>query len=762
MTRIAIIGMACRYPDATGPGELWENILAGRRAFRRLPDTRIRLADYWAADPAVPDRFYARNAALIKNYEFDRVKFRIAGSTYRSADLTHWLALDVAAQALADAGFPEADGLPRKRTAVIVGNTLTGEFSRANVMRLRWPYVRRVVASALRKQGWDDDRLGEFLIGLEQEYKAPFPAVDEDTLAGSLSNTIAGRICNHFDLGGGGYTVDGACSSSLLSVATACSALVDGQVDAAVAGGVDLSIDPFELIGFAKTGALARREMRVYDRESNGFWPGEGCGMVVLMRESDALAAGHRIYATIAGWGISSDGRGGITRPEVAGYQLALRRAYERAGFGPETVALFEGHGTGTEVGDANELRALSMTRRTADPTAPPAAIGTIKAMIGHTKAAAGVAGLIKAVLAVHHQVIPPTVGCVDPHPELTDDQAALRVVRQAEPWPEGARVRAGVTAMGFGGINTHLVLDGPGRRRASLDSRARLLASSAQDVELLLLSAATAAELRAELVRLRQLVPGLSYAELGDLAAVLHRRLREERYRAAVVVSSPEEAEQRLTRALEALDAGSTDLLDQAGGVFLGQAARPARLGYLFPGQGSGRSTSGGALRRRFAEAGQVYAEAGLSKNPDVVATAVAQPRIVTASVAGLRVLTALGLEATVAVGHSLGEITALHWAGAMDEDLLLRVAEVRGATMTKQSQPGSMAGIAAGPEETKGLLVGEPVVIAGYNGPQQTVVAGPDDAVRRACQAATDAGLHWNRLAVSHAFHSPLMAPA
>jgi enediyne polyketide synthase len=322
--RIAIVGMACRYPDAADIEQLWENVLAGRRAFRRIPDERMRQADYWSPDPAAPDRFYSPNAAVIEGYEFDRVQNKIAGSTYRVTDLTHWLALDIAGRALADAGFPGADGLPKRSTAVIVGNTLTGEFTRANLMRLRWPYVRRVVGAALHDQGWEGEDVAQFLHGLESRYKAPFPPVDEDSLAGGLANTIAGRICNQFDLKGGGFTVDGACSSSLLSVAQACAALRTGQADAAVAGGVDLSIDPFEVIGFAKTGALATGEMRVYDKHSNGFWPGEGCGMVVLVREEDAVAQGLRSYATIAGWGFSSDGRGGITRPEADGHRLAV------------------------------------------------------------------------------------------------------------------------------------------------------------------------------------------------------------------------------------------------------------------------------------------------------------------------------------------------------------------------------------------------------------------------------------------------------
>jgi enediyne polyketide synthase len=632
MTRIAVVGMSCRYPDATSPQELWENALSGRRAFRRLPDVRMNLDDYYDADPTVPDKFYARTAAVIEGYHFDRIAYKVAGSTFRSTDLTHWLALDVAAMALADAGFPMGEGLPRERTGVVVGNSLTGEFSRANQLRLRWPYVRRMVAAALKEQNWDDDQLGGFLDDFEATFKGPFPAIDEDTLAGALSNTIAGRICNYFDLKGGGYTVDGACSSSLLSVATAGKALIDGDVDVAVAGGVDLSIDPFEIIGFAKTGALASGEMRVYDRAANGFWPGEGCGMVVLMREQDAMRGGHRIYASIAGWGISSDGKGGMTRPESAGYQLALDRAYERAGFGIETISLFEGHGTGTKVGDATELGALSEARRRAGATGAPAAIGSIKGMIGHTKAAAGVAGLIKAALAVHHEVLPPSIGCVDPNELLTGDSPALRVLRGAEGWPAGAPVRAGVTAMGFGGINTHIVLESPRpRRRAGLDTRTRALASSAQDCELLLLDAADADDMVAQLDRLIAFLPSIAYAQLGDLAATLHADLRDRPLRAAVLAASPQDAEQRLRRLRDEVAAGRTTLITPDGQLLLGTVSGPARIGFLFPGQGSGRGVSGGALRRRFADAAEVYAGAALPDGADAVATEVAQPRIVT-----------------------------------------------------------------------------------------------------------------------------------
>src|SRR5581483_9368809 len=364
MEPIAIVGMACRYPNANSPAELWENVLSQRRAFRRIPAERLRFEDYFSADRSASDRVYSLQAAVIEGYEFNRVRFRISGSAFRSVDIAHWLALDVASQALQDAGFPDGNGLPRETTGALVGNTLTGEISRANQIRLRWPYVARVLQTALAEEGWDIEHRRTFLDTLEDHYKAPFPSINEESLAGGLSNTIAGRICNYFDLKGSGYTVDGACAASLLAVAHSCSALTSGDLDVALAGGVDISLDPFELVGFAKTGALAEKEMYIFDARSNGFFPGEGCGFVVLMRHSDALAQKRHIYALIQGWGLSSDGNGGITRPEVAGQLLALQRAYRRAPWGIDTVEYFEGHGTGTAVGDATELQTISQARR--------------------------------------------------------------------------------------------------------------------------------------------------------------------------------------------------------------------------------------------------------------------------------------------------------------------------------------------------------------------------------------------------------------
>ncbi|HSU57092.1 MAG TPA: type I polyketide synthase, partial [Candidatus Dormibacteraeota bacterium] len=778
---IAIVGMACVYPDARTPGELWENVLAQRRAFRTLPDERFRLQDYWSADRSKPDSSYSAQGAVIEGYEFDRVAFRVVGSTYRAADLAHWLALDVASRALGDAGFVDGRGLPRESTGVLVGNTLTGEFSRAGLMRLRWPYVRRKVEAALTQEGWPEQQRAVFLQKLETEYKEPFAPVGEESLAGGLSNTIAGRICNHFDLKGGGYTVDGACASSLLATANACSALAAGDLDAALAGGVDLSLDPFELVGFAKTGALAVDEMRVFDRDSAGFWPGEGCGFVVLMRHEDALAQGCRVYAVIRGWGISSDGKGGITRPEAAGQLEAIRRAYRRAKFGPETVMYCEAHGTGTSVGDATELEVLSKARRPEIPVPIPwgerqgdsqrgerqrAAIGSIKANIGHTKAAAGLASLIKATMAVHTQVLPPTTGCEHPVASCGESNSPLRVLREAEVWPEHEPLRASVSAMGFGGINAHLVLESTaGERRHALSTRERALSSTSQDAELFLFAGSDLEHLRLQVIRALLWAGRISRSELTDAAAQLQAELQPLKTRASVVASTPAELFERLQKLSKLLEKQPAAKPVFADGIFFRLAQKNPRLAFLFPGQGSPTYLDGGLWARRFDSVRKLYAVAALrsENDEDAASTRIAQPAIVTASLAGLKVLEKFGIRADVALGHSLGEITALQWAGVLSEEALLRIARVRGAAMAELGTPtGTMLAIAAPAETVQPLIKGQRAWVVGLNSPQQTVIGGESVAIERVARIAKRAGWHTTPLQVSHAFHTPLVAAA
>jgi enediyne polyketide synthase len=750
---IAIIGAACRYPDASSAAQLWEVVLDQRRTFRRLPPERLDPIDYFDRDRLAPDKSYSVHAALLEGWEFDRAAFRVPGPVFRAADPAHWLALETASHALDDAGHPGGDGLDHDRVIVIIGNTLTGEVTRARTLRLRWPYVRRVLAAAMAETELPEDQRLALLERTAAHYLSPFPPTDEESLAGSLSNTIAGRVCNHFNFRGGGYTVDGACASSLLAVITACRALREGSADFALAGGVDLSLDPFELVGFAKTGALSEDRMRVYDERSDGFWPGEGCGVVALMRACDARAARRSAYAEITGWGVSSDGRGGITRPERDGQLLAMRRTYDLAGLNPSAVGLYEGHGTGTAVGDGTELAVLTELRR---DTSVRAALGSIKANIGHTKAAAGVAGLIKAMMSVASGVLPPTTGCESPHPLLRSPRAALRILSEPEPWRNGPRIAA-VSAMGFGGINTHAVLRAPedntsravamphpGRSRRT--PRAEVIALSGRQEHL-----------RDVLNRLAVLAPRLSEAEVHDLACYFGHDLPGGPLRVALVVTNPAELGQRAARAATRLADLPSGRLVVDDGAYLGSGVA-GRLTLLFPGQGAPIYADSGACDQSedgspwLVEAPPADASAG---------TAVAQPAIYRASLTALRWLTPLGVEPLAAIGHSLGEITGLVWAGCLTPQDGERLVHERGRLMSMLGAPRTgMVSIAVDEARAHALREGTQLVIAAYNGPACHVLAGPLTDVRTAADLATRQGARAVVLPVSHAFHSPAVA--
>lgn len=770
-TAVAIVGMSCRYPEADSVDELFENSVAQRRAFREIPPERLP-AEYFGS---APDRSYARQAALLGGFEFKREWFRIPRQSYEVTDLTHWLALTVAKEAIDDIRFRRSGGHPHNEAVrVVVANTLAGEFSRAGLMRLRWPYVRRIVAQHLRDEDPEigDKELARRMRQVEATYKRPFPTPNEDSLAGGLANTIAGRICNHFDFKGGGYSVDGACASSLLAVSDACSALVARDADMVLAGGVDLSIDPFELVGFSRSAALAKHEMRVYDQRSEGFWPGEGCGFVALMRLEDAVQQCEHVHGVIHGWGISSDGRGGLTRPESEGQALALRRCYARAGYGIESVGYFEGHGTGTKVGDEAELRALIAVRRDAGKATGPAVISSIKANIGHTKAAAGLAGLLRATMCVREHVLPPTTACGRPHELLVAH--ADHVVPSYAPraWRDGdVPRRAGISAMGFGGINAHIAIEEalapqlkPVARPNAVPLR-RLTPS--QDAELFLFAASQRRDLAWTIDRISGIAGACSRSELTDLAVELGRRATRDMrriWRAAVVASTPIELSEQLERLREQLAGADDDAvhLSVADGVFLSGADARGTIGLIFPGQGAPVRPDGGVHARRFDDVGEIYAVADLASDMTRGNTDFAQPAIVTASAGGIRMLQRIGAHGDVAVGHSLGELTALHWAGCFDATSLGTIARARGkAIVDDERTHGAMAAIAADREAVTAAIVGlANVVVANVNTPRQTVVSGDRRQVETLVSTLRGKGTAATVLGVHHAFHSPAMA--
>lgn len=802
-TKIAVVGIGCRYPGATTPRELWENILAKRRQFRRIPDVRLPLGRYYDADRTVPDKTYGSMAALLDGYEFDWSGHRIPRSAYEATDIVHWLALDVALQMLADAKY-SADRLPGASTQVIVGNSLTGEFTRSNSLRLRWPFVENVLEGAAARVGLPPEHARRLSGEMEVRFKEVFPAITEDSLAGGLSNTIAGRICNYLNLNGGGYTVDGACSSSLIAVYTGASHLDNRTADFVIAGGVDVSLDPFELVGFAKTGALTATEMSVYDKGGNGFLPGEGCGFVGLKRLDDARRDGDTVYAILDGWGMSSDGKGGITAPSVNGQSLALERAYRGAGIAPSQLEFIEGHGTGTAVGDRTEL--LGIAKALSRPDAPlkrSCGVTSLKSVIGHTKAAAGIGAFIKAVIAVNQRTLPPTAGCVRPHDAFFREATALYPLVRGTRLPAGRQVRAGVSAMGFGGINVHVTLTSADAALPALEPAigARAALASAQDDEVVCLSAPSEAGLLARLAELREDAQGASLAELADLAASVNRKSDSGYpFRAAVVGGSPRELTERVDDLVEAIRGRPLEragfVVDPKKSSVARYGTKRLRIGFLFPGQGSQQVHMARPLVERFdwaqalvANADRWAAELGTSGLADNIygqgdrlldpsdvesaadrlkETRLAQPAIVLGSLIWSEYLRRVGIEADVLLGHSLGELTAFFASGAFDEKTLVQLATVRGQLMAAPiaGVRGAMLSLACNAEDA-GRAIGEveirrALVVANLNSSTQTVVSGDWESIEALREVAKRRGLPSQLLRVSNAYHSPLVEEA
>ncbi|UZR29770.1 type I polyketide synthase [Methylococcus mesophilus] len=799
---IAVIGMACRYPGAGNLLQLWENILARRQQFREMPDVRLPLGDYYDPDPAVSDKTYGRKAAVLDGFEFDPGSYRIPKSTFDTTDIVHWLSLATSLEALSHARVSR-DSLPKDTAGAIIGNTLTGEETRAGTMRLRWPFVRRVLRKTAEARGLPEDLMQEFETAMEEVYKSVFPAVNEDTLAGSLANTIAGRICNYLDWHGGGYIVDGACSSSLLAVATAADYLQQGKMDLAIAGGVDVSLDTLELIGFAKATALTRDEMRVYDRRGKGFIPGEGCGMVVLKRLEDARRDGDTVYAVLRGWGVSSDGRGGITAPSAKGQTQALLRAYRAAGYAPQTLAFVEGHGTGTAVGDRTELEGVAGALAAHGPVEDHSVgMTSFKSIVGHTKAAAGIGGFIKAVLAVNRRVVPPTAGCAEPHASFADSARGLYPVLDGQIKAPGERLRAGVSAMGFGGINCHVTLESgdPPAPELAPSLPERILLASRQHTEVFPFSSSDPHSLLRTVRVFLQQVRGMAAGELVDAAAQAAALADDRPWRAAAVAGSVEELEARLEllaqRLEQELPAAGT--LWQGDQVWIGHAAAPQRVGFLFPGQGSQQIGMGRSLVERFEWArdtiersdsesaalrpnGQDGPLSRLYLRPserdpaktlepawmaELTATENAQPAICTTSLLWKQRLESLGILPAVVGGHSLGELTALSAAGAYDTSTLIRLATLRGLAMAApEGEAGAMGVLACDASAAEAIIARAAsgyCAIANVNSPSQTVISGERTAVSRAVELANADGIRASLLPVSNAFHSKLVESA
>lgn len=795
---IAIVGLSCWYPGARNATELWENVLTKRQEFRRMLDCRLPLDEYYNADKSQPDLTYGTQAAYLDGFNFDWVTNRFPKSSFESTDLVHWLALDVVSNAIQNAGY-DRKTIPLQRTGVLVGNTLTGEVSRANGLRLRWPYFRKVIKEAAKSRGMNVQELEVFLENSEKIFKSVFAPTTEDTLAGCLSNTVAGRICNYFNLDGGGFTVDGACSSSLLAVANSASALAAGDLDMAIAGGVDISLDTFELIGFAKVGALTEKEMKVYDKDGKGFIPGEGCGFVVLKRLDDAIRDGNKIHGLLKGWGISSDGSGGITAPKASGQSLALKRAYEKAEYKISDCHFIEGHGTGTAVGDRRELEGISLTLKD-HGGAPSRSIGvtSLKSIIGHTKAAAGIGAFIKAVIGVNRRILPPIAGCENWNPIFENDARSLFPLVDGEKKNINETLRAGISAMGFGGINCHVTVEsyGPPSPEFSPFLNEEVMLASHQDADAFFFTSQSLAQMKIEVQKAIDESQKMARSECTDLAHELSQKaVSSFPYRAVIIASTPEDIKIKLEELVSFISSPPNELeykVNITNTVFLSNKTSNPKVAFLFPGQGSQRLNMSKKVVQRHPwaqsfvdKADQVYKEITGSKlsdyvfkniqrsqskdelslwNDQLTSTNVAQPAICLSSLLWVRRLNELGIQPNVVVGHSLGELTALQVAGAFDESELIRLASLRGAVMTSSApdERGGMISLVCNLEKAQEIANEIGLTVANINSPEQIVLSGAAAGIEQAIKLAGSKGISAVKLKVSNAFHTPFMDSA
>ncbi|MFB7253450.1 SDR family NAD(P)-dependent oxidoreductase [Streptomyces nojiriensis] len=750
---IAIVGMACAYPGAPDLAAYWAMVLAGTDAVTEVPAERWDPALYYDADPArAGERTPSRWGGFLGPVPFDALAHGIPPASLAGIEPVQLLALEISARALGDAGYGKERAFDRSRTSVVFGAEAGTELAGAYGLRALHP---------------------AYLGDLPAELDEQLPRLTEDSFPGILANVIAGRVANRLDLGGANCTVDAACASSLAALDLACRQLRDQDSDMVLCGGADVHNGINDYLMFASVRALSPGgRCRPFDAAADGIALGEGVGALVLKRLADAERDGDRVYAVIKAVGAASDGRSlGLTAPRPEGQRRALERAYARAGITPGEVGLIEAHGTGTVVGDSTELAVLSelFTASGAEPGA--CSLGSVKSQLGHTKCAAGLAGLIKAARAVHTGVRPPTLHIDTPNPAWRAGTSPFSFDSEARPWPVPAERRiAGVSAFGFGGTNYHAVLTGYAGSAEPRHGReewpAELFCFRGEDRR------AVDRAMGRLAARLEENDAAGRPWTLRDLAA--ETAAAPGRTGVAVVAADLDELAARLAQARTFTPGAGVHVREEG--------AEPGKVAFLFPGQGSQRPrmladlfTAFPALRALLDSApapvvstmfppAAFTAEGRAAQRAAVTDTRVAQPALGLAGAAAHLLLGELGVRPDCVAGHSYGELTALWAAGAYDTESLLRLSARRAAAIVAAAgaDPGSMAAVSAAPQEVREIAARAGCVVANHNAPRQCVISGPTAAVSTAVTALHEAGLSADPLPVACAFHSPVVAEA
>jgi len=811
---IAIVGIGAVMPDAGDAPTFWRNIKDGRCSIGEVPPDRWDASLYYDPDHAAPDRTYSKIGGFVRSFDWKPFdwKLPIPPTVGEAMDRAQKWGIIASRQALLDFGYPER-GLDRSRTAVILGNAMAGDMHYLTAARILSPEIVEELRRTPSFAALPEQTRQALTDELGQGVDSRFPPITEDTMPGELSNIIAGRVAALFDLHGPNFVTDAACASSMASLTAAVDGLREGSFDAVLTGGIDANMGPTPFIKFSKIGALSATGSRPYDQGADGFIMGEGAAVFLLRRLEDAERDGDQIYAVIRGFGGSSDGKGkGIVAPNPAGQVRAMTRAWEAAGCDPRSATLIEGHGTSTAVGDAVELQCLEEVFGGEGRAPGSLALGSVKSNIGHLKGAAGAAGLLKATLALHEKVLPPSLGWVRPGSDAPLS-GAVKVNVELRPWPTpecGVRW-AGVSSFGFGGTNFHAVLEEyvPGRLEAEYSGGGGgggISAGKASAVARSGIAPAAQAALKSPL-RGALLLGGADEQELGRrLGEVLERADRGEApevapparqdldapERLALDYGDAQELAQKAQKALRALQSGDPAMwrVLRAQGIFRGSGRAP-RVAFLFTGQGSQYVNMMAGLWRAeplmaaaMEEADRVMApllDRPLSSyifvdaaDPERVAqaeqalrqTAVTQPALLAVEAGLLRLLDAYGVRPDLVMGHSLGEYGALQAAGALSFAAGMEAVSARGREMSSISTPdnGAMVAVMGSLEQIQRMVDQEPgyAVIANINSNDQAVVGGATEAVRHLAGAMEAAGMRVTPLSVSHAFHTEIVAPA